>query len=125
MSSLALIGGILWYGLGLFGIGVAFYALVYFGKLFDITKNQLLGALLGGIILSALSDAFFYFSSTHMPLTLYDQIYRYTALSILPAIMVCLVYFLVAGNGNLRKNYGINISGHWPNEIRKLKESHQ
>ncbi len=121
MYSILIYAGILWYGAPIVAISIGIYGTIYFAKLLNITKKQILVASPAGIILSALGVAFQYFTSTHMYPSLYENIFIYTFLTIAPFIMMYLVYFIIAGRKNLRKEYNFDISGKWPKEIKKLK----
>ncbi len=117
---------IVWYVVPVVGLAIGIYATIYFARLLDITKRQFLVAMIGGIILSILNDAFHYVTSIHMPAyLLYNDIYRYAGITIGSIIIVCLVYFIFAGRRNLKERYNIEISGLWPREIKKLKEKYK
>lgn len=126
MTTLFLYGALLWYGVTVAAVAIGIYATIYFARLLDITRRQLLLALPVGIVLSALTDALRYVTPTHMAVYIYDNIFTYAVLTIGPIIMVCLVYFVfVVGRRNLLEKYNIEIKGKWPWEIMRLKEGHR
>lgn len=123
MSSITIYAGILWYGAGVVGTALAIWGLIYFARLFDITRKQLYIGLTGGFFLAAGNVSFYYFTSTHMVHYLYDDIFRYAELVALSILAICLVYFLLTGMRNIRKNYNLDIRGLWPREIKELKRA--
>ncbi len=96
--------------------------MIYFAKLFDITVKQINNAILSGVVLSVFGDAFRYFSSTHMISSVSNNIFIYTTLTIGYLLIVCLIYFIIAGGRNLRKTYHFDINGMWPRKIKELKK---
>lgn len=110
MNILLYVAAILYYGVTAVGLGIGIYAAVYFAKLLDVTRKQFFIALSGGLLLSAFNLAFHYFSSTHMVSSLYNNIFIDIVLTLGSIIIVCLIYFIIAGRGNLLKTYRINIS---------------
>lgn len=111
-----------WFGVTTVAIAIGIYGLIYFARLLEITRRQFVVPITGGIVISALDDAFHYVTSTHMTAYIYDDIFAYAALTIGPIIIVCLVYFIFIGRRNLREKYNIEIDGKWPKEIKRLKE---
>ena len=122
VNILLYVAAILYYGVTASGLGIGIYATIYFAKLLDVTIKQFFIALSGGLLLSAFNLAFHYFSSTHMVSSLYNNIFIDIVLTLGSIIIVCLIYFIIAGRGNLLKTYHVNISGKWPREIKELKE---
>ncbi|OWP56579.1 MAG: hypothetical protein B2I17_05855 [Thermoplasmatales archaeon B_DKE] len=115
----------LWYGTPIAALAIGIYGVLYFARLLDITERQFLVAITGGIILSALFDAFYYVTSTHLTVYLYEDIFTYATLTIAPIIIVCLVYFIFIGRRNLIEKYNIDIRGLKLLEIKRLKEMHR
>lgn len=125
MASVFFYAALLWYGVTVGGLAIGIYGALYFARLFDITRRQFSVALLGGIVLSTLTNAFYYFTSTHMVKYLDDEIFTYTVLTISSITIVCLVYFLIIGRRNLHSKYNIDIKGLWPWEINRKKKMHK
>ncbi len=123
MSTLTIVAGIIWHGVGLTILDIAIYATIYIARLFDITKRQFSFTLAGGLALSIISDVFHYFTSTHMPHYLYDDIFTYTELTVLSVVFVFLICFLAVGRGNLERNYNLDMRGLNFRKIKKLKNA--
>jgi len=114
-----------WYVLPVVIVIAGIYFIFYYARLFDITRKQFIVATIGGFVFSILVDEFHYVTSTHMLVSLYNNIFTYTELTILPFIMIYMIYFVFAGKRNLKKKYNIEISGLKLREIRRLKEMHR
>ncbi len=125
MASIIFYAALLWYGTPIAALAIGIYGVLYFARLLDITERQFLVAITGGIILSALFDAFYYVTSTHLTVYLYEDIFTYATLTIAPIIIVCLVYFIFIGRRNLIEKYNIDIRGLKLLEIKRLKEMHR
>lgn len=113
---------VLWFGVSAVAVAIGIYGTVYFARLMDITRRQLVAPITLGIVISALVDAFHYITFTNFKVYNYDDIFTYTVLTIGPIIMVCLVYIINMGRRNLLEKYNIEIAGKWPKEIKRLKE---
>lgn len=125
MTSIIFFAILLWYGTIGFALVVGIYATIYFANVLDITRKQFFLSFFGGIVLAIVAVIFHYVTSIHMQASLYDDIISYTALTIGSIIIVCLVYFIIVGKRNLSKNYGLDINGLWPWEIKRQKELHK
>ena len=122
MDSIIIFAYVLWFGVSTVAVAIGIYGMLYFARLMDITRRQLVAPITLGIVISALVDAFHYMTFTHFTVYNYDDIFTYAVLTIGPIIMVCLVYIINMGRRNLLEKYNIEIAGKWPKEIKRLKE---
>ncbi|MFG1449343.1 MAG: hypothetical protein AAE983_01720 [Thermoplasmataceae archaeon] len=122
MDSIIIFAYVLWFGVSTVAVAIGIYGMLYFARLMDITRRQLVAPITLGIVISALVDAFHYMTFTHFTVYNYDDIFTYAVLTIGPIIIVCLVYIINIGRRNLLEKYNIEIAGKWPKEIKRLKE---
>ena len=122
MDSIIIFAYVLWFGVSTVAVAIGIYGMLYFARLMDITRRQLVAPITLGIVISALADAFHYITFTNITVHIYDDIFTYAVLTIGPVIMVCLVYIINIGRRNLLEKYNIEIAGKWPREIKRLKE---
>ena len=122
MDSIIIFAYVLWFGVSTVAVAIGIYGMLYFARLMDITRRQLVAPITLGIVISALVDAFHYMTFTHFTVYNYDDIFTYAVLTIGPIIIVFLVYIINIGRRNLLEKYNIEIAGKWPKEIKRLKE---
>lgn len=122
MNYLYILGWIAWYGIGITAFAVAIWFMVYFARIMDITKRQVITPFIVGCLLSPLSVYSMYLSQIHSSNTFIDNIYIYGLAALAPSIVVCIIYFLFAGAHNIQNKYHFDIRYKKLREIKRLKE---
>lgn len=127
MSTLFSYANLLWYGgLGILSL-VSIYVIIWFGRLVEITRIQLVKALSVGALLSVILIVNEYFRLGSEPVLIRGPLYSIVFDSYLLIFsglgIVCAPYFFIAGRKNLLEKYGFDFRYKRISEIRKLKES--
>lgn len=125
LSSTILYTDLMWYAAFIAISAIVAYAILWLGRLMDISRKQATLAMSLSIPLSILFSLFAYFNIMSQPVSygIFLESFKIYMFAIAPFGLVCLPYFMFTGRRNLWEHYGIDISNMWPGQIKRVKKS--